>query len=78
MALPPKILSIEVGFEPKMRRIMPSLARALRRWAGSYRIPWSTVRDVGIDIDVDIDAHSTPLLRFEERLASFISKMPFS
>ncbi len=75
---PPKIVCIETGLAPKVRRIHPALARLLQRWTTSFRIPWSKVRDVGIDIDLDLDADSTPLLRVEKRLAGFISKIPFS
>ena len=75
---PPRILAIEVGLEPKLRRIHPTLAKIWHRWIGSYRIPWSSVRDVGIRIDVDLEAERTPLLRVEKLLAKFIAKLPFS
>lgn len=75
---PPKILSIETGILTKARRIHPALAAWLGRWSSPYRIGWSQVRDVGIDIDVDIDAEKTPLLRVEKRLRKVVMRLPFA
>ena len=75
---PPKILSIEAGLLTKARRIHPALAAWIGRWSTPYRIAWSQVRDVGIDIDVDIDAENTPLLRVEKRLRKVVMRLPFA
>ena len=75
---PPKILSIETGLLTKARRIHPALAAWIGRWSSPYRIGWSQVRDVGIDIDVDIDAENTPLWRVEKRLRNIVMRLPFA
>jgi hypothetical protein len=75
---PPKILSIEAGLLTKARRIHPAVAAWIGRWSTPYRIGWSQVRDVGIDIDVDIDAENTPLLKVEKRLRKVVMRLPFA
>ena len=74
----PRVLYIETGLPAKARRIHPALGKFVARWASSYRIPWSRVRNVGIDIDVDLDAERTPLLKVEDRLRDILTKLPFS
>jgi sporulation protein YlmC with PRC-barrel domain len=39
-----------------------------------YRIPWSKVRDVGVDIEVDVDSSETPLERWQEWLRNNVLK----
>jgi sporulation protein YlmC with PRC-barrel domain len=65
---PPKIEAIELGMPALTRRLCAAIGL---RWAGSnpgYRIPWSKVTDVGVDIEVDIDRKDTPLERWQEWL----------
>src|SRR4051794_22287340 len=64
---PPKIVALETGWVTKVRRLQPLLARWVARCSQPYRIPWRLVRDVGIDIELDLDAHDTPLLNMEMR-----------
>jgi hypothetical protein len=65
---PPRVAAIEVGVITLARRIHPRLAAPLTRlrrrrgfsWLRSFRIPWSRVLEVGIDVQVDLDAERTP------------------
>jgi sporulation protein YlmC with PRC-barrel domain len=82
--LPPRITHIMVGGETlghRLRGPLGRLVRALaRRWGvrkgEPYRIPWSTVRDVGVDIEVDIDASDTPTLHWEHWARHVIERIP--
>ncbi|WP_245763183.1 hypothetical protein [Paraburkholderia diazotrophica] len=67
---PPEIVAIETGSVAMARRIGERAARWVARLARSvggagctepYRIPWSHVRRIGIDIQVDVDVSDTPL-----------------
>jgi hypothetical protein len=75
---PPRVLSIETGLLTKARRIHPALAAWIGRWSTPYRIGWSRVRDVGIDIDIDVEAENTPLLKVENRLRKVVMRLPFA
>jgi len=75
---PPKVLGIETGIVTKARRIHPALADWIGRWSTPYRIGWSRVRDVGIDIDVDVEAEDTPMLKVEKRLRRVVMRLPFA
>ncbi|MEH2405736.1 divalent metal cation transporter [Nostoc sp.] len=37
-----------------------------------FRIPWSKVRDIGIDVEVDVEAEATPALDYEKWLRDHI------
>lgn len=71
--LPPKLAYLESGFPVLAHRIHPRLAdwtRAVQQRWGAKRsqpiqIPWSKVKDVGIDVDVDVDAAETGALAYE-------------
>jgi sporulation protein YlmC with PRC-barrel domain len=73
---PPRLAYIEVGMSVLAHRIHPRLERwivALQsRWGAKQtkplRIPWSKVLDVGIDIDVDLEAEETEALAYENWL----------
>jgi sporulation protein YlmC with PRC-barrel domain len=77
---PPRLASIEVGTVTLARRLHPRLgvwaARIARRWgiAGSepVRIPWAKVRDVGIDVEVDLEREETPLVDCENWLRDHV------
>ena len=49
-----------------------------RQWgakqAQPVRIPFSKVRDVGIDVEVDVEAEETPALAYEQWLRENIIK----
>jgi hypothetical protein len=70
---PPRLAYIEVGLPVAAHRFYPPLAQWVaalqRRWGAKQskplRIPWSAILDVGIDIDVDLDAENTAALAYE-------------
>lgn len=74
--VPPVITAIESGVPELVRRVNLRaggwVAALGRRWglrAGEvYRVPIAKVLDVGIDIDLDLDARDTPLLAWERWL----------
>src|SRR5579885_1538406 len=73
---PPRVVYLEAGTATKLRRFHARLGKwAERRWP-AYRIPWNKVRDVGVDIEVDVRAEDTPLLRFEKRARKFLLRIP--
>jgi sporulation protein YlmC with PRC-barrel domain len=71
---PPRLLALEVGGTTLARRLHPRLGRWLTAWLGrragqceeGYRIPWTQVRDVGIEVAVD--AEHTPAFAGERWL----------
>jgi len=80
---PPRLAYIEVGMPTLARRLHPrleSLVAALEsKWGARvgerFRIPWSQIRDLnigGIDVEVDLDAESTPALAWEQWLSEHI------
>jgi len=82
---PPRVAYIECGAAVVARRLGRWCERAvlaLNRRLGvrdqpRYRIPWSKVKDIEIDIDVEIDEH--PLLAWEDWLREHIvGRIPFS
>ena len=81
----PRITFLEVGGETAAQRLGGPLGKLLgacaRRWGAQkgkpYRIAWSKVRDVGVDIEVDIDADLTPALYWEKLVREkFIRRIP--
>jgi enamine deaminase RidA (YjgF/YER057c/UK114 family) len=84
---PPRLAFIEVGGMTLTRRLHPRLAHCVARWkrnweAGRglpYRIPWAKVRDIGIDVEVDVDAEKTPVLAWEKWVSkNIIQRIPGS
>jgi sporulation protein YlmC with PRC-barrel domain len=82
---PPRLAYIEVGVTTLARRINPRLAgwvaAIARTWGAKqsepFRIPWSKVRDVGIDVEVDVEAQETPALAYEKWLSDrIITRIP--
>jgi len=78
---PPRVLAVEVGMLTLVRRINPRLARWLRaaaiRWLPvswrPVRIPLTAFRDVGIDIEIDVDEGTKMrLLRLERWLSRHV------
>src|SRR5690242_20080424 len=66
----PRILFVEIGAIALARRLGPRVGRlASRVWKRlggeksrkPYRIPWGKVRDVGVDIEFDIDVQDTTI-----------------
>lgn len=78
----PRLTYIEVGIPTLARRLHPRLqhwiAAVQSKWGAkqtqSFRIPWSKVRDVGIDVEVDLEAETTPTLAYEQWLREHIIK----
>lgn len=82
---PPRLAYIEVGMPTLARRLHPQCQRLVTavqsRWGAkrgeSFRIPWSKVRDVGIDVEVDVEAEETPALAYEHWLRdNIIRRIP--
>jgi len=75
---PPMLAYIEVGMPTLARRLHPRLdwvAALGSKWGArqgnAFRIPWSQVRDLridGIDVEVDLEAETTPALAWEQWL----------
>jgi sporulation protein YlmC with PRC-barrel domain len=78
----PKVAFIEMGTLTLVRRLSQFLydrIRASRTDKGRrpYRIPWSKIRDVGIDIEADVDSSETPLEQCQEWLRQHVlSRIP--
>lgn len=82
---PPRLAYIEVGVTTLSKRLNPRLARLIAviasKWGAKqsepFRIPWSKVRDVGIDVEVDVEAEATPALAYEKWLCDrIIARIP--
>jgi len=84
---PPRVAYIEVGMSVVAHRIHSRLGRWVekigRKWGvrhgKPYRIPWSKVGkiDVGIELEIDLDAKETPLLDWEKWLnKNIIERIP--
>lgn len=77
---PPRLAYIEVGVTTLAGRLNPRLASWVAamasKWGAKqsepFRIPWSKVRDVGIDVEVDVEAQETPALAYEKWLSDRI------
>ena len=82
---PPRVGYIECGAAVAARRLgrwCERVALALNRRFGvrekpRYRIPWSKVTKIELNVEVDIDEH--PLLAWEEWLREHVvGRIPFS
>jgi hypothetical protein len=84
---PPRITHITVGGTVLGHRVSGPIGVVLRwmarRWGAQHgepmRIPWSTVTDVGVDIEVDIDGTKSPALHWERTLRDrIIERIPWA
>ncbi|MEH2288806.1 hypothetical protein [Nostoc sp.] len=82
---PPRLAYIEVGVTTLAKRLNPRLASLVAaiasKWGAKqsepFRIPWSKVRDIGIDVEVDVEAEATPALGYEKWLRDrIIARIP--
>ena len=79
---PPRLAYIEVGAMTLGRRLHPRFeawAAAIERWLGvgngvPYRIPYDKVRDIGLDVEVDLDVEKTPILAWQRWVRERIIK----
>jgi sporulation protein YlmC with PRC-barrel domain len=79
---PPRLAYLETGATTLAQRLHPRLARWVaaieRRWGAKNsqpcRIPWSKIRDIGIDVEVDVDAEQTSVLAYEQWLRKRVIK----
>ncbi|HEY9641792.1 MAG TPA: hypothetical protein V6C57_14990 [Coleofasciculaceae cyanobacterium] len=79
---PPRLAYLEIGATTLAHRLHPRLQRwvaALEsKWGAKrsepFRIPWSQVRDIGIDVDVDVEAEHTPALAYEIWLRDHVTR----
>jgi sporulation protein YlmC with PRC-barrel domain len=74
---PPRVAFIEMGSVVLARRLGPRFGRVVARFctflggegAGEpYRVPWSKVKDVGIDVEIYLAIADTPLDDWQEWL----------
>jgi sporulation protein YlmC with PRC-barrel domain len=73
---PPRIAAIEIGPVTLLRRMHPRLAEWVQRWLrrhgprsdGTFRVPWSKVLAIGVDLRVDVVADGTAARAWEEWL----------
>jgi len=73
---PPRVTAMEVGTGVLAARLNHRIARWWSRWCGMVgaspepsRIAMSTIRDIGVDVEVEIDPPTrASLLRFESWL----------
>lgn len=83
---PPRVSHVETGGITLARRLHNPLggllAAAARRWGATrgepYRIPWSRVKEVALDVELDVDADATPAWHWEHRLGRIVERIPGS
>lgn len=77
---PPRLLFVEVGATTLARRLHPRLGKWARgmakQWSvkkgGPLRVDFSKVTDIGINVDVDLDARETSAFAWEDWLREHI------
>jgi sporulation protein YlmC with PRC-barrel domain len=78
---PPKIVFVELGAMALSRRLGPRLHRwtawLAERLGGParrqpHRIPWHKVRDIGVDVELDIDVRETAIFDWQDWLRRHI------
>jgi sporulation protein YlmC with PRC-barrel domain len=83
---PPRLLYLELGTTTLAQRLHPRLgkwARAMaKKWSvkkgGPLRIDFSNVTDIGIDVEVDLDASETSALAWEDWLREHVvARLPW-
>ena len=80
----PTVAEIQLGGLTPVRRMRPPFRTIaswfVRRWGmlkgEPYRIPWSRVQQVGIDVRVAVELTETPLVTWERRAGRIINRIP--
>lgn len=73
---PPRIAAIEIGSAVVARRIGKWLTHLVRK-DDCFRVPWSKVKEVDIDVMLDFDASEAPPLAWERWLRDrVVGKVP--
>jgi sporulation protein YlmC with PRC-barrel domain len=77
---PPRVVRIEVGGATPLRRLPRWIGRPLLALSRApFGIAWSSVRKIGVDIEVDLDARATEPSHWEKILRErVVSKIPGS
>ncbi|WFP62199.1 MULTISPECIES: hypothetical protein [unclassified Mesorhizobium] len=74
---PPRVIAVELGSIALARRLGTRLGRwtarlaaklSGKRQARPHRIAWNKVRDIGVDIEFDIDVRRTKILAWQHWL----------
>ncbi|MBA2627878.1 MAG: hypothetical protein H0U85_07680 [Gemmatimonadales bacterium] len=83
---PPRVVYLEAGATTLGRRLGRRVggwvAALARRWGGehphAYRIPWTRVRRIEIDIRIDLEAEATRVYALEDWLrVHVVERLPF-
>jgi len=61
-------LSRRLGRRPHRLMLWLRKAAGLEPAATAFRVPWIKVRNVGVDIELDVDRRETPLEHFQDWL----------
>lgn len=78
---PPRVAFVEIGTVALARRLGPRIGRWASRLGERlggeahrepYRIAWSRVRDIGVDIEVDIDVRETTIFDWQDWLRDHV------
>ena len=78
---PPRVAFIEIGSVALARRIGARLGEWVSRMGARlggeghrepYRVSWEKVRDVGVDIDLDLDVQDTPVFNWQTWLRDHV------
>jgi sporulation protein YlmC with PRC-barrel domain len=83
---PPRVVAIELGSIALMRRLGPRAERWMTRVSSRFggvrhskphRIPWAKVRDIGVEIEFDIDVSQTAIFDWQVWLSErVIGRIP--
>jgi hypothetical protein len=78
---PPKIIFVELGSVALARRLGPRIHASvvsLVGWLGgarrrkAHRIPWQKVRNIGVDVEFDIDVRETAIFDWQDWLREHV------
>jgi hypothetical protein len=80
----PRVVAMKVGGTTLADRVHPVLGRLVRRLLTSLlhisddtSIPMQTIRDIGVDVELSIDAERQPdLLQTEKKLRVLVRRIP--